>query len=153
MPLTATVHADASWSRETMKGGWAIWVKSERERVIRAGPCPPYVKDNNEAELAAIFAGLHVLSTRSWFSDVGLVYVRSDCTSALRWMDVAPSAARHPGGLLLYEKIKALRTAHPRCELDIGHVKGHQGRSTRPGYVNDRVDVLSREARHAAEKR
>lgn len=143
-----TLYADASWGPRSGKGGWGVWATSDAGRIIRAGPCPPYCADSNDAELAAIFAGLHLVRT-TW-PDYRTVLVRSDSQDALNRLLKRPSPPRTPAMQPLALKIDAM---HDRLEIVPFWVRGHQSTGTRHGYVNDKVDQLSREARLLAEGR
>lgn len=142
----ATLYADASWGHRSGKGGWAVWIASDAGRIIRAGPCPAYCSDANDAELVAIFAGLHLIATH--WPTYRTVLVRSDSQDALNRLR-RPSPPRRPAMQPLAAKLEDLLGRFE--DVQPFWVRGHQGTGTRPGYVNDKVDELSRQARFHAE--
>lgn len=140
--LWVTVHADASFDPRTRRGGWAVWVKTEAGRIVRSGPCPAYVTNAHHAELAAIFAGIHLAVTH--FPETTAVLVRSDCQPALRDVDNLGRPARHR--VLSHLREKILKTLAGRV-VRTSWVKGHDGAGTRPSWVNTACDRMAKEAR------
>ena len=150
LPVDVTLHADASFHHKSGAGGWAVWIKGAQGRIIEWGACPAYVNAHNDAELAAIFAGLHLTVTR--WPGLRRVLVRSDSKDALRRVSLRPSPARSPATEGLARKIDALIEKHA-LEIIPAWLRGHQTTDTRPAFINARVDALSRKARVAEQKR
>src|SRR5688572_30666413 len=104
--MWVTCYTDASWAKKS-GGGWAVWLRSSEGRVVRQGPCPPYVKDSLEAELSAIYAGVF-LAVRTWGSSVAGVLVCSDCQSALELLESGRLPKHKPGAQRLLQRVRAL---------------------------------------------
>lgn len=138
--MLVTLYCDASFCPKTYSGGWAAWLRSERGRIIRSGPTPDYCRHAYEAEIAAIYAGLYLV-TRSW-PEAEAVLVRSDCTAALHLMQRRREAS-HRGARRLATKIEGLRIAHG-IKLVPRWVKGHRGGEQTDAYLNRRVDEMAR---------
>lgn len=146
-PTDVTLYCDASWYAEESVGGWAVWVRSTYGRIVRAGVCPDYLTNSYEAEIAAIFAGLH-LTTKAW-PELKSILVRSDCTGALRALENPP---RSPGGKRLHSKIVELRQEHG-LKLIPAWVRGHQGGSRRDAWLNRKVDEMAKDKAQSARRR
>ena len=125
-----------------------MWLRSVKGRVVRQGPCPPYVKRSVEAELAAIFAGL-TIARRTWGDAVRGVVIRTDCQEAINLLSTsemnAKARRRWPGTLVLCTKIRELAAAHG-IELELRWVKGHQSTNTIQAYLNNACDKRAGEA-------
>ena len=137
-----TVHADASYSQQTGQGTWAVWVKTAAGRVVLSGECPDYIKNAHHAELAAIYAGIHLAVAN--FPHVGGILVRSDCQPALRDVEKIGVPDKNSVITTLREKIAAAaggRTIRTKW------VKGHNGGGTRESWVNNACDRMARAAR------
>lgn len=142
-----TCYADASFSKNG-GGAWAVWLRSLEGRVVRRGPCPRYVKDSVSAELAALFAGVHLAVSR-WGSRVRGVSLRSDCMGALDYADPAAPLARNKAVRRLQQKLRELTAAHG-LEVERRWVKGHQPRDrSTAAYLNGACDRLARKTRRA----
>jgi ribonuclease HI len=55
---SVTLYADASFHPKS-GSGWGIWIRWSTGRIVRSGRGPSHAKDSNEAEFAAIYAGMH----------------------------------------------------------------------------------------------
>lgn len=143
--MLVTLYCDASWNSSKNVGGWAVWLRSSHGRIVRSGECPDYCDSSTVAELAAIFAGLHI-ATESW-ADTSKVLVRSDCTGALSAIRNKPRVASM---VRLHRKISQLKVLSG-IAIEDRWVKGHQFSGEVEAYVNNRVDRLAyREMRQAA---
>src|SRR5262245_41450797 len=113
-----TCYTDASFTKTA--AGWGIWLRSARGRIVRQGACPPYVRSANEAEMAAIFAGIY-LARRAWGAAVRGLVVYTDSQTAI---DVLTRDAKRsaPGIARLRERIRAFSDEHG-IELDLRWVK------------------------------
>lgn len=140
--MLTTLYCDASFCPQTHAGGWGVWLRSNRGRVVRSGITPHYVIDANEAELAAIYAGVF-LAVRHW-PETEAILVRSDSRTALSRMDDYRKARRE-GAKKLAEKIRELQKKHD-VRLISRWVKGHRSGSAVDVYLNNRVDEMAREA-------
>jgi len=140
-----TCYTDASFRPKG--AGWAVWLRSLAGRVLRRGPCPPYVKNSLDAELSAIFAGVYV-AWRTWGGAVRGVVIRTDCQSAIDLLSGVTISARFrrrwPGTIKLCTKIRAFADEHD-IELDLRWVKGHQKGNTVQAYLNKECDRLAGE--------
>ena len=142
--MLVTLYTDASWSGDV--GGWAVWLRSDHGRVIRHGPVPDYVRSSTSAELAAIFAGLH-LAVTTW-ADTKTVLIRSDCKPALE-MSTGDSTPQHRNicARRLVDRIRQVER-HP-IRLIPRWVKAHQTGGAVEAFINNRVDELAVQARIA----
>lgn len=143
--MLTTLYCDASFCPTTRVGGWAVWLRSDKGRLIESGTLPGYIEESFEAELAAIYAGVYRAVTR--WPETEAVFVRSDCETAFIKLD-RPDTTWRPGAVRLVEKVLGLRDEH-KIRLVKGWVKGHQRGHSTEAYLNRRVDHL---ARHEMEK-
>jgi ribonuclease HI len=140
-----TLYADASFNR-AQGGAWAVWLRSARGRIVRSGKCPPYVRDANSAELAAIYAGVY-LACRAWPQVVRGLLVRSDSQTALRLTEPSSDLSKNPASRALQRKLRALVGAK-KLVVQCRWVQGHQPkkRST-AAYLNGACDARAKGAR------
>ncbi|MEI7891749.1 MAG: ribonuclease H family protein [Myxococcales bacterium] len=144
--MLVTLYTDASYS-QSRGSGWAVWLRSNRGRIVRYGECPPYVSSSHDAELSAIFAGVYL--ARSSWPDATRILVCSDCKGALDQIAAHLTRARHSSTARLLTKIDKL-VAGSGVTLDCRWVKGHQNPSNGVGaWLNVRCDALSRLGREA----
>ncbi|WP_437991014.1 ribonuclease H family protein [Sorangium sp. So ce145] len=146
-----TCYTDASFS--PIVAGWGVWLRSTRGRIVRHGACPPYVSSANEAELAAIFAGVY-LARKAWGEAVRGLVVYTDSQAAVRFLSdgaLKPRIQRNaPAVARLRERIRTFSNEHG-IEMDLRWVKGHQRTNTVRAYLNARCDQLARAARGVAQ--
>ena len=146
--MWVTAYCDASWSRR-QRGAWAVWLRSNAGRFVRHGLCPAYVTDSTAAELAAVFAAIH-MSVSAWGDRVTGVLVCSDCQSALELADVGRPLARNKALRRLQERIRAL-VESTSIALRSRWVKGHQPSSAgTAAFLNNWCDRSARQARRRA---
>jgi ribonuclease HI len=138
--MLTTLYCDASFCPHNLVGGWAIWLRSERGRIIEDGPVPDYCKESYEAELAAIYAGIY--RTLNRWSNTTAILVRSDCETALNLMSNRYQG-RHRGARRLATKIHGLQR-EAGVRLIPRWVKGHQRGTKTDAYLNNRVDEMAR---------
>jgi ribonuclease HI len=147
-----TCYTDASFTPTA--AAWGVWLRSARGRIVRHGACPPYVRSANEAEMAAIFAGVY-LARRAWGAAVRGLVVYTDSQAAVDFLSGEALRARiqrtAPGVARLREKIRAFSGEHG-IELDLRWVKGHQPPNTVRAYLNAQCDQLAGAARAMAER-
>jgi len=142
--MLTTLYCDASWATHKQLGGWAVWLRSDEGRIIENGPTPGYCTLSYEAELAAIFAGVHLATTR--WPGTEAILVRSDCQQALDLIsEKRPPKDKHPGACRLVSKILEARNV-ANVRLIPRWVKGHQSGGKVDAWLNRRVDILSRRA-------
>jgi hypothetical protein len=147
-----TCYTDASFTPTA--AGWGVWLRSARGRIVRHGACPPYVSSANEAEMAAIFAGIY-LARRTWGEAVRGLVVYTDSQAAVGFLGGEALKARiernAPGIAKLRERIRTFSSEHG-IELDLRWIKGHQRTNTVRAYLNARCDQLAGAARAVAER-
>lgn len=128
-------------------------MRSARGRIVRRGACPSYVRSANEAEMAAIFAGVY-MAWKAWGAAVRGLVVYTDSQAAVGFLNgeaLRPRIQRHaPGVARLRERIRAFAGEHG-IELDVRWVKGHQQTNTVRAYLNAQCDRLAGAARTAVE--
>lgn len=151
--MKATLYTDASVQPCSRSGGWGMWAASDNGRIVRGGVIDPkFCTDSNHAELAAVFAGLYVLS-RAW-PDIHEVMVRSDNSTVVKLLGptgpMMECLRTHPPLMELLAKIGAIVGTTKIVPV---WVKGHQKVSTRPSYVNAACDRLAKQYRIEAENR
>jgi len=146
--MWVTAYTDASFRPEVNRGGWAVWLRSERGRVIRSGQCPSTIGDSMCAELYAIIMAIE-LTLAEWKDTKG-IQLNTDCKSLVHrlypWSDP-----------FTREDLEALRlharevTEAAGIRLRVKHVKGHSAGDGTRTYLNDQVDKISR--KHSKIKR
>jgi ribonuclease HI len=146
--MWVTCYADASYS-ERAGGAWAVWLRSERGRIVRSGACPRYVCDSTLAEFAAIYAGVY-LALAEWAPSVRGIFVRSDCQGALLLASPTGATARTRRGRKLQRRLFRLIEEHA-VELSCRWVRGHQPRTAgTAAWLNDQCDRMANRRRKAA---
>lgn len=141
-----TCYADASLSGRD--AAWAVWLRCDEGRLVRSGPCPRYVRDSNAAELAAIFAGVHLTMAR-WGERVRGISVRSDSRVAIELAASGAPPSRDRGCRRLQTKLREL-VEQRGIDLDARWVRGHQPLANGTvAFLNGRCDALAKQARRA----
>jgi len=150
--MLTTLYCDASWYGRLQVGGWAVWLRSERGRIVEKGAAPDYCAYSYEAELSAIFAGIH-LTTDSW-PETEAILVRSDCEQALGLLTGKQQPnPDHAGACRLVERLRHYQDEH-KFRLIPRWVKGHQNGNKTDAWLNRRVDRMARQAsEYAARKK
>jgi ribonuclease HI len=142
--MWVTCYTDASYS-DRDGGAWAVWLRSDRGRIVRSGTCPQYVTDSTCAELSAIFAGVF-LAVRTW-PDTHALLVCSDSQSALALAHPEAKRARKAANRKLQDKLQELLRQR-KIELCFRWVKGHQpARAGTAAWLNRSCDKRARRAR------
>jgi ribonuclease HI len=145
----ATCYTDASLSKKG--GAWAFWLRFREGRVVRTGACPRYVRNSNEAELAAIFAAIHVATT-TWSGRLSGILVCSDCRFALGVLDGTMPLKKRYGSAVqrLVEKTRAA-LERENIALRTRWVPGHRDPATgTAAFLNDACDRLAARRRKRA---
>lgn len=143
--MLTTLYTDASFHHAHKYGGWAVWARSEYGRLVKSGPCPEYVDDSNDAELAAMYAGIYLIS-QHW-PDTERILICSDSQTALEWVLDKPRRKDRTGTNRLQKKIRHLCIKH-RLSITPRWVKGHSKAGTAQAYLNRRCDELAKAARY-----
>lgn len=137
--MLTTLYTDASFHHETKNGGWAVWARSDRGRIVKSGPCPGYVDDSNDAELAAMFAGIYLIG-QNW-SDTNRILICSDSQTALRWV-LDNERSRRETTAKLQKMIRKQCIEHG-FSITPRWVKGHSGAGTTQAYLNAKCDEFA----------
>jgi ribonuclease HI len=111
-------------------------------RLVRRGRCPAWIRDSVGAELAAIYAGVHLSVTRLGANGV---LVRSDCRGALHLAKLDANRSTRSDYARLQERISELARARA-VELDLRWVRGHS-KGTTAAFLNNACDRLARRLR------
>jgi ribonuclease HI len=139
--MWVTLYSDASFNGR--EGSWAIWLRSEKGRIVKSGKCPVAVDDNNAAEMYAALVGITV-ALRDWGPLTG-IQVNSDnqvvCTSLYSWS----KENRHPTILRIQTKIRQI-VAESGVRIRTKHVRGHQRSDHTRAWLNNRCDRMARKA-------
>lgn len=148
--MLTTLYTDASYSSHTEEGGWGVWARSDHGRLIKSGACPDYVSDSNDAELAAMFAGIHLIG-QNW-PGTKRILICSDSQVALGWVMDEKRIVRRPGTARLQKKIRKVCIEHGFA-ITPRWVKGHTGASTTQAYLNAKCDEFAGQARLRQQRR
>lgn len=142
--MFVTAYTDASFHQ---RGGWAVWLRSERGRIVRQGKCPDTITDSFAAELWAIKQALEI-SVAEW-PEGEVVLINTDCLAAIDGLQPgAPNFGREEL-VDIQEAIESFVFAN-YLTLRFKHVKAHTGQSDVRSYINRAVDQKSRRARKSA---
>lgn len=137
-------YADASFS-EGDTPAWGLWVRDHTQRILRAGLCPSWVKNSNEAELVAVSTAVHTACERLDKSCT-LLIIKTDNQGVASRFQPQRKLPEKPECLLEMEKI-LLAAKEAGVKLIVKWVPGHQVTSTTAAYLNNRVDALAVQAR------
>lgn len=141
--MLTTLYTDASFCPDTVDGGWSIWARSDRGRIIRSGVCPDYVRDSNDAELSAMFAGIYLIGEQ--WPDTKRILICSDSKTALRWV-LDEERSRRTATARLQQRIRKVCIKHG-FSITPRWVKGHSGANTTQAYLNRKCDEFAGRAR------
>lgn len=130
-----TLYSDASYSEGKKQATWAVYLRCKLGKLHKAGSCPLKIQDNNEAELYAVLAGIH-LAVNTWANIEGF-YVRTDSQVVCDLYCATPT--RRKGINRLRKAIRALG-----FPLKIKHVKAHQSGTSTAAYLNNLCDRSAR---------
>lgn len=143
--MFVTAYTDASFNQH---GGWAVWLRSERGRVIRQGVCPSQVTDSFLAELWAIKQALEIAITE--WPDTERVLINTDCLALVDALQPGAAYISREEAATIQEEIWAFAFAK-YLTLHLKHVKAHTNGSDVRSYINRAVDQKSRKARRIYE--
>lgn len=135
--MWVTLYTDASF-RST--GGWGIWLRSEKGRIVKSGECPATVDDSAAAEMFAAYVGIKIC-LEQW-PDTRGIQVNSDCLMVVNALYPWSHPIRRKSIRSIQETIRdLLRTKDVRVRCK--HVKAHSGTGNTRFWLNDRVDKLA----------
>ena len=147
-------YSDASYKAEppAAGGGWGCWVRDQRTRVIRSGPCPGWVSEPNDVELCGVFAAINTAVRHLDTEWANIMVIKTDNQAVCRWF------GWRQGGLprkseqldLVYRSLQLVTDKGIR--LVVTWVKGHRGTVDTKAYLNTQVDKLAGEARRTGQK-
>ena len=135
--MWVTLYSDASFRT---KGGWGIWLRSEKGRIVKSGECPDSVSDSAAAEMFAALMGIEVC-LQNWDETKG-IQVNADCLMVVNGLYPWSKPIQRKSIRVIQDKIKALlkeKNVRVRCK----HVKGHSGTGNTRSWLNDQVDKLA----------
>jgi ribonuclease HI len=135
--MWVTLYTDASFRT---RGGWGIWLRSEKGRIVRSGECPDTVDDSAAAEMFAALIGIEIC-LKSWPETKG-IQVNSDCLMVVNGLYPWSQPIRRKSIRVIQEKIREILKAK---ELRVmgKHVKGHSGTGNTRSWLNNQVDKLA----------
>jgi len=153
-----SVYCDASLKKDPPQqgGGWGCWARDNTYRIVRSGPCPGWVEESHEAEMAGVFAAVHTAIVQLDSDTANCMVVKTDNRTVCEWFGwgqgnrgpVIPSKPECRD--LVY---RALKMAHDKdIFLVVTWVKGHQTKRNTQGYLNNHTDRLAGEARREGTK-
>jgi ribonuclease HI len=140
--MWVTLYTDASYNAEG--GGWGIWAKSERGRIIESGRCPDTVTEAILAEMWAIVEGVQAIKQK-WGEGLTGIHVKTDCQGAVTALKYRAKPCRRDDMRRIQERVRELLA--PDTRIMVRWVKGHQENKSTQAWLNNRVDGLSREHR------
>lgn len=138
--MWVTAYTDASFTNNC--GGWSVWLRSERGRIVRSGVCPAGVRDSMCAELWAIIQAIEI-SVAEWKDSVKGIQVNTDCISLCDrlWPWSKPFARKDLEEL---RSQAAAKIAAAGIKIKTKHIKGHGHGDGIRTYLNQQVDRMSR---------
>lgn len=135
--MLVTMFTDASWNSKLRRATWACWTKANNETHRYSGIIRGEVDNSAEGELAAIVNGLFVIHRRFAAPAGSKIIIQSDSVEAL----TAIERASHPRGQAKLLATNVLTFAKKQdWQLDLRHVKGHQGTRNCRAAVNHWCD-------------
>lgn len=147
-------YSDASFKAEPPQagGGWGCWVRDSHTRVLRAGPCPEWVQNSQDAELCGVFSAIYTALTKLQSDWANILVIKTDNQGVARWFGWGKSKCTPQPGKRAELVEKALLLANEkRVRLIVAWVKGHRGQVDTSAYLNTRVDQMAGTARKTRE--
>lgn len=112
---------------------------------MRSGTCPPEVRDNNIAEMHAIWMGI-TIGLEAWgVSKIEGFHVKTDSTVAISVLKFGARPPRQSLSKQYQDRVRELLA--PDIRIKMVWVKGHQHNESTSAWLNNRVDHLSRSFR------
>jgi len=142
--MLATIFTDGSYNHHNTTGGWAVYVDTDKGRLVHYGACPDFVSCSNHAEIFAIYMGVS-LAFREWGEEIHAFKIRSDSECALRHVKKGPLKSRVRDREML--KVRSwIHDLFRKCGAQVitEHVKGHQDPSLSYDFaMNNKVDRMA----------
>lgn len=147
-------YSDASWFDGSRRGAWACWVRGDDARVLASGPAAPWCLDPNGPELCGVSGAVRVAAVCCKGLTVGAVrpnilVIKTDSQVVATWFGWKPNGGGRrwpvqPSSAQMAELVgQTYGWAHGcGCRLIVKWVKGHQGKSSVGGFLNERVDEM-----------
>jgi ribonuclease HI len=128
--MKVTVYTDASLRGK--KATWAVWLRSNKGRIVKSGKCPSWIKDINAAEIFAIYKGAQI-AIKKW--DATFLWVRTDSKTAITMLI-------KKGTIRTREDIQQARGLFQQLDIDahFKHIKAHGNGETIQSYINNECD-------------
>lgn len=141
-------YSDASLHSDTHRAGWGIWLRDSNTRILRCGPCPPWVKSSNDAELTAVFAAIWTAVSNFDTGKANILVLKTDSQHVARLYGWNGGASKLPKKIqvldLLHRSYQLVEDAE--LKLIVQWVKGHRGAEDTPAFLNTQADRMAREA-------
>lgn len=137
-PVFLTAFCDASFRGGP--SGFAYWIRDSERRLI--GSHSANLKTSTDAELMGVIAAIRACLDN--FDPADILVVKCDCQAVVKLF--------RPGGRTRHERSadlakRAINSVNSvGMKLIVKWTKGHSTEKTPEAYLNDRVDVLAREA-------
>lgn len=135
--MWVTLYTDASFRT---KGGWGIWLRSAKGRIVKSGECPGIIDDSAAAEMYAALKGIEIC-LENWIETKG-IQVNSDCLMVVNGLYPWSKPIHRISIRVIQDRIREIlntKGVRVRCK----HVKGHSGTGNTRSWLNDRVDKLA----------
>ena len=147
-----SAYADASYAEHGEHPGasWGVWIRTNRHRVLRAGPCPRWVfgTGSTYAELCGVYTAI-VTALDGLDDRANIMVVKTDCQGVRQWFGWGGRLRFPPESEALRMVLDAFERADAAgVRLVIKWVRGHAKKDTTQGYLNHRVDQMAIKARH-----
>lgn len=138
-----TIYTDASFNPNTGVSSWAAWIRSVHGLKKASGVCPSKIKDCFMAEFFSIFAGLNVAS-KLWQPEGAVVVNDNDQAIRCMW-----PWTKVPN------KVQWIKSRIDKLGIDTRtkFVKGHNGGTTVPSWVNEWCDKEAKRIRVQEERK
>ena len=145
-------YSDASFAHNGLNpgAGWGLWVRDHATRILRARPCPKWVRNTTSqyAELCSVYIAI-VTALDELDTELGnILVIKNDNQGVCQWFGAK-------GGRTYPKAIRAMRmvidaferAAASEVKLIVKWVPGHKEKQTTKGYLNDQVDGMAVAAR------
>lgn len=136
--MWVTAYTDASF-RDSI-GGWSIWLRSGKGRIVKSGKCPELITNSGEAELYAALQAVQKAVT-NW-PEVKNILLISDCQQVVNRL--ASPLKVNPVETVTERIIRKASELLDGRRVKTRKVKGHQNPTTScMAYLNTKVDKLA----------
>ena len=142
--MNVTILADASHCPQTLAGGYAFWIASQRGKLAGSGPLKGRIANSTVAEMMALANAFHQSIMKGLVHPYDTVLFQTDCIAAIDAFEVTRS-------LTLDEKVvvEYLHNIANRADIVVKfkHVKGHTKRGNGARFAaNRKCDEQARAA-------